>query len=402
MFKKLTPLFILILLPSLVVAQFETSAARAKALAEDSELARIRQSVEATLIELRQSAEFPGATVGFVLPDGRSASVSVGLADVENKVALKPADRMLAGSIGKTFVAAVTLQLVGEGKLNLDEKIQRWLGGEAWFARVPNATDITLRMLMNHTAGLPEHVLDLKFITALRADPDKVWRPAELIAYILDKKPLFPAGQGWSYADTNYIFVGMIVERVTGKTLYSEVERRILRPLRLERTVPSDSRTIPGLISGYSVAGSPFAFEGRTIIDGKFVLNPQFEWTGGGFASTAEDLARWASALYEGRAFKKELLDQMLAGVETKQGRGAGPKYGLAVQIRQTEWGVGYGHGGWFPGYLSEMEYFPAQRIAVAIQFNTDNGRGLKKAPAAYVSDFAHILIEGLAQKKAA
>lgn len=149
---------------------------------------------------------------------------------------------------------------------------------------------------------------------------------------------------------------------------------------------------------------SPFGFSGRVIIDGTFVINPQMEWTGGGFASTAEDLARWAKLLYEGKVLTKGTLDQLLNGVEAKEGRGSGPgnKYGLAVQIRQTEWGVSYGHGGWFPGYLSEMEYFPDHKVAIAIQFNTDNSRALKKGPVAYVADFARIVIEALAQKKVA
>jgi D-alanyl-D-alanine carboxypeptidase len=317
----------------------------------DADLSAIRSSLHSKLEELHRDATFPGVTVGFVLPDGRSGSVSVGLADVENKTPLKPSDRMLAGSIGKTYVSAGILQVVAEGKIDLDSKIERWLGSEPWFSRLPNAKDITLRMLMTHSSGIPEHVLNKDFIAEMRKDPDRIWKPAELIAYIFDAKPLFPAGQGWSYADTNYIIAGMIFERVTGKTVYGEVERRILKPLKLERTIPSDRRTLPDVITGYSMPNSPFGFEGRVIRDGKFIINPQMEWTGGGFASTAEDLARWAKLLYEGKVLKKEMLDQMLNGVDAKEGRGsgAGNKYGLAVQIRPSEWGTSYGHGGWFP-----------------------------------------------------
>jgi D-alanyl-D-alanine carboxypeptidase len=367
-----------------------------------AELNRLSTAVEAKLNELHKAAEFPGATVGFVLPDGRSSSVSVGLADLERKTPLAPKDRMLAGSIGKTFAAAVTLQLVAEGKLNLDDRLEKWFGREPWFARLPNARDITLRMLMNHTSGIPEHVLDEKFIEALRANPDRVWRPEELIAYVFDKKPLFAAGKGWSYADTNYILVGMVFERVSGKKLYSEVARRILKPLALSDTIPSDRRALPGVITGYSRPDSPFKFTGRVIVDGKFVANPQMEWTGGGFASTAGDLARWAKALYEGRVLGKRELEQMLAGVDATGGRGAGGSYGLAVQIRNSDWGRSYGHGGWFPGYLSEMEYFPEKRIAVAIQFNTDNVRQLKRGPRAYIAEVMRIILGEAAMKKAA
>ncbi len=347
----------------------------------------IRRRIHPKLKELRDAGGFPGVTVGVAVPDGRGMSVSVGYSDLEAKRGMRPEDRMLAGSIGKTFVSAVTLQLVEEGKLNLDDRIEKWLGKEPWFDRLPNARQITLRMLMNHSSGIPEHVLDKEFIKLLREQPDKVWKPEELIAFILDRKPLFEAGQGWSYADTNYILVGMIFERASGKTVYGEVDRRILKPFKFKETAPSDSRVIFGLIPGYVSPNSPFGFEGRTIVDGKFVINPQMEWCGGGFVSTAEDLAKWVKLLYEGRVLRQASLRQLLDAVPAKTG--PGHKYGLGVQVRQTDWGVTYGHGGWFPGYRSETEYFPKYRMAIAVQFNTDDSDKLKRKAHDYVLDVA-------------
>jgi D-alanyl-D-alanine carboxypeptidase len=367
-------------------------------------LRSLRNRIQAKLDELRAGAEFPGATVGFVLADGRAASVSTGLADVEAGTRLKPSDRMLAGSIGKTFVSAVVLQLVEEGKLNLDEKIERWFRGDAWFARLPNGRDLTLRMLMTHSSGIPEHVLDKNFLAAIKQSPYRIWKPEELIAWVLDAKPLFAAGKGFNYADTNYILVGMIFERASGKSIYSEVERRILRPLKLSRTIPSDRPVLPEVITGYSRADSPFGIEGRMIVNGRFLFDPQMEWCGGGFASTAGDLANWAKALYEGKVIKPPTVAQLLSGVDTGDGRGggSGAKYGLGVQIRRGEFGPDYGHGGWFPGYLSEMEYFPEHRVAVAIQFNTDAARSLKGSPRGYVMEMMKIISSELALKKAA
>jgi len=114
--------------------------------------------------------------------------------------------------------------------------------------RLPNGRDLTLRHLMNHTSGLPEYFEAKGCIDALRAAPDKVWKPAELVTYVLDAKPLFAPGQGWAYADTNYILVGMAVEQATGRTVYGEVQRRLLEPLKLTRTIPSDRRELPDLI----------------------------------------------------------------------------------------------------------------------------------------------------------
>jgi D-alanyl-D-alanine carboxypeptidase len=100
------------------------------------------------------------------------------------------------------------------------------------------------------------------------------------------------------------------------------------------------------------------------------IINPQFEWTGGGIASTPSDLARWAKLLYEAGAFDDELLEQMLEGVSAPMlGREA--KYGLGVIVRPTALGTSYGHSGFFPGYMTEVMYWPEHRIAVAVQVNT-------------------------------
>src|SRR5262245_40099391 len=254
-----------------------------KTVIPDAILDRVRTRLEGW----RAAADFPGVTAAFVLPDGRSGSVSIGLADVENKIVLKPTDRLLAGSTGKTFVAAIALQLVADKTLDLDAKIETWLRNEPWFARLPNGRQISLRMLLNHTSGIREHVLDKGLLKQVRENPDRVWKPAELLEPILDTKPLFEAGNGWSYADTNYIIVGMIIEKVTKQTVYDLVRKRLLVPFKLDRTIPADRRILPDLAVGYSRPESPFGFTGRTITDGKFIMNPQFEWCGGGFASTA-------------------------------------------------------------------------------------------------------------------
>jgi D-alanyl-D-alanine carboxypeptidase len=352
---------------------------------------RVHEAMRQKLAELHRAGSFPGLTAGFMLPDGRAGGVAVGMADPVRKVAMQSSDRMLAGSIGKTFVSAVAMQLVDEGSLDIEAKISRWLGAETWFARLPNGPEITLRMLMNHTSGIPEHVYDPAFLAALHDQPERVWTPPELVAYILGKPPLFPAGRGWSYADTNYIVVGMIIERVTDRSLYEEIDSRLIRPLKLENTSPSISRVLARLVPGHVRKGGPFLIEGPTLLDGKLRINPQCEWAGGGFVSTAVDLARWGQALYGGRVLSPTALETTLAGVPARTGRG--DRYGLGVQIRPSPWGLSYGHGGWFPGYLSEIEYFAGPRLAVAIQFNTDDVRSLGRSPRSFVAEAARAIL---------
>src|SRR6185503_14079340 len=171
--KKVLPVVALLLSTALVAGNSGAAAVHTRPVVRRSEavdLIALRTALAEKLKLLHEAASFPGATLGFVLPDGRSGSVSVGTADIENKIPLKPHDRMLAGSIGKTYVSAAMLGLVQEGKVNLDSKIERWFGNEPLFSRLPNARDITLRMLMNHSSGIPEHVLDKKFIAEMRKD----------------------------------------------------------------------------------------------------------------------------------------------------------------------------------------------------------------------------------------
>ncbi|HEV2802294.1 MAG TPA: serine hydrolase domain-containing protein [Pyrinomonadaceae bacterium] len=366
--------------------------AKAQTVAPKERVAALREKLQAKLDELHRNGKFPGATLGVALSDGRSFGLATGFSDREAKTPMKPSNLMLQGSVGKTYAAALALQLVKEGKINLDDKIEKHLGREPWFARLPNAKDITVRMLMNHTSGLVRYEFKDQFTKDLTANVDKVWKPQELIAYIFETKAPFEAGKGWDYSDTNYIVLGMIIEKVTGKRYYDLVGKRILQPLQLRNTIPSDRRTIRGLAQGYAGEGNPFGGTDAMIVNGKFAINPQFEWTGGGYASTTEDLARWAKGMYEGRPFDARLLPDMLKGVPAPM-LGKEAAYGLGVIIRPTTFGVSYGHSGFFPGYITEMIYFPKHRIALAIQVNSSVPRVIGKPPFRFLVEAAEIIL---------
>ena len=338
----------------------------------------LQTALQTKLDEWHKAGSFPGATLGVVLANGESFGLAVGFADRDARTPMKPNDRMLAGSVGKTFAAATALQLIKEGKIGLDDKVSKYLGKEPWFSRLPNAADITVRQLMNHTSGLVRYEFKDQFTKDLTANPDKTWKPAELVAYLLDEKAPFEAGKGWDYSDTNYIVLGMIIEQVTGKKFYDEANKRLLKPLKLNDTIAQDGPRLKGLIQGYAGPNNPFGGKDAMIHDGKFAINPQFEWTGGGYVSTSQDLARWGKMMYEGRAFSADLLPQVLDGVAAPM-LGRESKYGLGVIIRQTAAGTSYGHSGFFPGYLTDMMYFPEHKVAVAVQVNTSVGRSLGK-----------------------
>lgn len=347
------------------------------------------QALQERLQRLQLDSGAPGVSAGVVTAGGATYALAAGMADTSMRIPMTTSGRLLQGSVGKTYVAAVALQLVHEGLLDLDARVSRYLGDEEWFTRLPNHADVTVRHLMTHTSGIIRYEFNNQFIQDLLAAPDKVWRPEEELAYLFDTEAPFAPGEGWEYSDTNFIILGMIIERLTSNTYYAELQKRILDPLELENTVPSNSRRVPGLVQGYAGVNNPFRLPDAVIVDGQFAINPQFEWTGGGIASTTEDLARWAKELYEGRAFDESLLEVMLEGVPARLGPEA--QYGLGVIIRDTELGPSWGHSGFFPGYLTEMAYFPNHRIAVAVQYNSSDVRNLAVPPLAALLELARI-----------
>ncbi len=350
----------------------------------------VKQVLQSKLDAWHAAGKFPGATVGVVLADGTSFGLAVGMSDRETKRAMRASDRMPAGSTGKTFAAALAMQLVKDGRLGLDEKIEKYLGKEPWFGRLPNARDITVRQLLNHTSGLVRYEFKKEFTDFLTANPYKVWTPEERLAYLFDEKPPFAAGQGWEYSDTNYIVLGMILERVTGKDFYGEAKRRFIKPLKLTNTIPQDGPKLKNVVQGYAGPNNPFGGKNRMIENGKFIVNPQLEWTGGGWASTGEDLARWAKLMYEGKAFDASLVPMMVDGVPAKLGPNV--KYGLGSIIRPTPAGLTYGHSGFFPGYMTDMMYFPEHKIAVAVQVNTSVPQDLGKPLSRLLVEIAAVL----------
>lgn len=374
------------LVPFLFVPFLLPAAFRAQEPGADAP-ATLRTQLEATLRDLRGD-RVPGAQAAVVLADGQLLTVAVGLADRDAEIPMPIDGRLLAGSTGKTFFAALALQLVREERLDLDARVATWLGEEAWYPRVPNAEDITVRQLMQHRSGVMRYELSREFLRALVAQPDHLFTPAEEVAFVLDKKPRFAAGEGFDYSDTNYILLGMILERITGKPCYDEIRTRFLAPLRLADTVPSVGRRIAKLVQGYAGAGNPFGGRDAMLVDGELPFDPGFEGAGGGFASTAGDLARWAKALYEGDVLagvREQALDGLPAPL------GPGTKYGLGVMIDRTALGPAWGHSGFFPGSMSAMRYYPDHNVAVAVMVNSSVDGRLGGELTSWTTDLARV-----------
>lgn len=341
------------------------------AAAPAADLAQLEAEVRRHLDAARQQRGFPGLSAAFVLPDGRIGAVAVGSEDDAGALPLSVASRMLSGSIGKTYCAAIALQLVADGKLALDAEVAQVLGAQAWFPRVPNAKTVTLRHLLTHTSGIPDHVWKQAFQDRVLADPDHAPDPVACVGYILDDAPLGEPGAKWSYADTNFVLVGLMIEAKEQRPFAASLRARILEPLQLRDTLASDRRDLPGLANGHA---SGIAFHrGDTVADGRYFVNPAFEYCGGGVCSTARDLARWGRALFAGEvvpeALRKEQLQPVPADPRVCDG------YGLGCFVMKTPLGTAYGHSGFMPGYQAMVAHYPDAGLTVALMWNTDAGR---------------------------
>jgi D-alanyl-D-alanine carboxypeptidase len=278
------------------------------------------------------AAGAPGA-VALVREGDRTIRLTSGYGNLKTKTPMRATDRFRIGSITKTFVATVVLQLVGDRKLRLTDSVERWLPG-----LVPNGRAITVRQLLNHTSGLFSYDEDREFLAAADRDLLRKWTPRELVAIATAHEPRFAPGAGWSYSGTGYIVLGLIVEKASGNSLASELRRRIFAPLRLQATsLPTAPRIAGRYAHGYYV---------RPLKDVS-VGSPSVAWAAGALVSNADDLAEFFRALLRGRLLRPGLLQAM----ETTIKSGAGAGHGLGLGAVRLPCGTVWGFSGGVPGY---------------------------------------------------
>ncbi len=332
----------------------------------------IDEDMTRTLDEVRAEYDLPGITATVVLPGGSVHTAASGFADVERGIAMRADTPMLAASVGKTFVAATAVSLADEDEVDLDGPIARWLADRPWFERLPNHATITLRHLLDHTSGLVDHVHDEAFREIFARewkDPSADFSAERWIGLVLDREPLFAPGEGFAYSDTGYLLAGLVIEAATGRPLGELVRERFVEPLGLTSTQPSDRRELPGLACGHVAADNPFGLPRRTLdARGSMAWDPAIEGAGGGFASTARDLAVWAHW-----AFTEGPTRPAVAAPDPSVGTATGYALGVAFHAGGA-FGPTCGHAGWIPGTVTSMRFYRDHGVAVVFQVNTDVG----------------------------
>jgi CubicO group peptidase (beta-lactamase class C family)/pimeloyl-ACP methyl ester carboxylesterase len=287
-----------------------------------------------------------------------------GLANSEVQTPLSPTDRFRIYSITKTFTAVLTLQLVDEGVLTLDDTVSQWLDDPV-VARIPNIDRITIRQLLTHTSGVYDYYNGAASsfvddaITGEGADWSKVWTAQEVLAYVDGTRQAadFDPGQGVKYSDTGYFLLGLIVEQAGGQSFAEQLHARILDPLGLTDTFFAAAEPVPGgTVEGYHRLGDELI-----NVSG---INLSWAWTQGGIVSTTENLARFADALFDGDLIEPASLEAMLTFLPAdEQGR----EWGMGVARVQTPMGGLIGMNGSGPGFVARMYRLPAGATVVLL-----------------------------------
>ncbi|WHM38716.1 serine hydrolase domain-containing protein [Streptomyces sp. BPTC-684] len=314
----------------------------------------------------------PGV-VGIAQQDGRTWSGDSGVADLRTGRERQAEDRYRVGSITKTFVATVALQLEAEGRLSLDDTVEHWLPGVVR-GNGHDGTKIALRQLLNHTSGIYNYTQDKAFgqrifSTEFLQHRYDTYAPQRLVDIAMGHAPEFEPGTSWRYSNTNFVLAGMVIEKATGHSYATEIERRILRPLHLRSTtLPGTDSRMPRP-SGRAYSKLSEKTTGRTY--DVTALNPSMASSAGEMVSDSGDLNRFYRALLTGELLPRRQLAEMKTTVAMPGAPGAG--YGLGLAARKLPCGVEvWGHDGGIHGSTSVAVTTEDGRHSLAYNLNSD------------------------------
>ncbi len=264
--------------------------------------------------------------------DGREWSAAVGVTR-DGRTRLSATTPQVIGSVTKTFTAATVLLLAEQGLVRLDQPVTAYVPEAARIAR-----GVTVRELLNHTSGVAD--LYPPLAASLVSQPNRTWTPAQVLSRI--GPAWFAPGRDWGYSNTNYVLLGLLIERVTGQPAGEVLRSRIFTPLGLDATRLMVGTDRPPALVDASWAS---AF-----------------WTAGAVRSTAGDLVRWADALYGGDVLSAADLRDMLTFNSDD--------YGLGARRLTLAGHAGYGHTGMLATYSAIVVRLPAEGITLSLITN--------------------------------
>lgn len=327
----------------------------------ESVSAETAAALQGVLDDAMENGTFPGAIARVITPDGVWQG-TVGTAGPDDDVAPTADDITRIGSITKTMTGTVLLQLVGEGKVSLDDVLSDYIPG------IPNGDVATLRQLADMTSGIPSYSLNEEWQAEYFSDPETQFTPQQLVDFTVAMPVSFAPGEGWEYSNSNYILLGLIIEQVTGQPIAQVFRDRLFDPLGMTDTAYADpdGSVLPSPhLSGITEQGQP---EGTTA-DATY-WSPTVGSMAGQVSSTLNDLEKWGQALFTGEGILTPEMQQLRRDsiLTSPPPNNATSGYGIALGNRDGWWG----HTGEIPGFNTALFHNYDLGATIIVLVNSD------------------------------
>ncbi|WP_433175090.1 serine hydrolase domain-containing protein [Actinoallomurus sp. CA-150999] len=351
-------------LAAIVAGTISTTTLSVSAAPQHDDRTRLRRDADAIT-----ALGVTGVQARLTGPDGRNLTVTSGVSDLTSRRPVSPNGYFRIASVTKTFVATVIMQLAGEGRLSLDDTVERWLPGVV-SGSGNDGRAITIRQLLQHTSGLHDDYPDYTSAEDFYRHRYDVYTPEQIVARAMRHRPDFRPGKRWNYDNTGYVLLGMITQRVTGHPWHQEVRDRIVRLLGLAHTFwPGTSPTLPRPHADSYQRFKP----GEPLVDVTEQVGP-FAGGEAGLVSTTADLNRFFRALLGGRLLPPAQLAEMKRTIPVSkefEQLMPGARDGLGLFSRPLSCGGRYwGHEGGDSGWISTAAVTADGRRSVTLSMS--------------------------------
>jgi D-alanyl-D-alanine carboxypeptidase len=307
-----------------------------------------------------------------------------GKADILSNIDVDKGNQFMIASITKVFTATVLFSLVDNGILSIDDNISEWIPSSI-ANNIENANEATIADLLSHKSGIADYYTT-KFEMARYNTEHNYWVQEDILKYVYGKKAGFPVGQKYSYSNTNFLLLGMIIENATNMTLKDAYDENLFLPLELDNAYYGTGRDAAStnLISGY------YNLYGNGFILSDFLYKDELSTGDGGIIINPQDLGRFFDELMQGNLLSEASLMKMQDWFDI----GGNRKNGFGLEYFENEHGISYGHTGGADGFTSVAHYYPNEDITVIILLNFTPSDDLFDTTLDFISDIKDVAFE--------
>jgi D-alanyl-D-alanine carboxypeptidase len=340
-----------VLITAFCVVSTASAATRSAAKLDAATRAELDKALDAAFAQVNAPGVIVGVRVG-----NRTWKASRGVSDTATNQPVALDEHTRIGSVTKTFTGTLILQLVDQGKLRLDDTIEKW------FPELRDANRITVRELGDMSSGIDSYTSNPTLVNEYLANPTRAWTPEELVAAGTSLGRRFEPGQGFFYSNTNFVMLGLIIEQVTNKPYPQVLQTKVLEPLNLcESSYPDTNRLPVPSWHGYTTQVSA---NGQPVDSTNW--SPTFAAMAGQIISNLDDVMTWAEAVGTGATLTRQTQDSRLQG--NPASKSGVREYAFAIG-KDNGWLV---HDGDIPGFNSQLAYFPKDDITLIVLANSD------------------------------